>query len=328
MQGRGVTDLPAFEWRPIVPADAKSWSSLLAECEAADGGWVYFSEQVLIEDFGDPDTDFERGSVVAYDASSIAGYGVLTSRSHADQGHEMRFEGAVHPAFRRRGVGSALLDWAETAAVPIHEGRFSGRPLSVSAACTSTNETAIALYADHGYQPARWFHAMVRDLRAPLPDVPVPAGVQIVGFGPERTEDARSVRNEAFRDHWGSTEQTVEGWAHFIDFVGFRPQFSFLAYADGEPLGVIISHEYDQPAETAGIRDIYVAVVATRRAARNKGIASALLTRALTEARTAGFTTASLGVDADSITRAVGLYERAGFTINHTTITHTKMLSS
>jgi mycothiol synthase len=161
-----------------------------------------------------------------------------------------------------------------------------------------------------------------------LPDTPTPAGVQIIGFGPEQSDDARAVRNEAFRDHWGSTELTTDGWAHFMDFTGFRPQLSFLAYAHGEPFGVIISHEHDQPAETAGVRDAYIAVVATRRAARNQGIASALLTRALNEAATAEFTSASLGVDADSMTGAVGLYTRAGFSIHHTTITHTKTLRS
>jgi mycothiol synthase len=316
------------EWRPLAPADAKDWSALLANLEATDGGWVYYSEQVLFEDFADPDIDYERGSVVVYDGDSIAGYGVLTSRSHADPVHEMQFEGGVHPAFRRRGVGSAQLDWAETAAVPIHHDRFPGRPLSLSATCTSTNEGAIALYAAHGYQPVRWFHAMVRQLSDPVPEPPTPDGVQIVGFSPERLEDARVVRNEGFRDHWGSTDHTVESWAYYMEFSGFRPALSFLAYSDGEPVGVVISHEYDQPAETTGVRDVYIAVVATRRAARNKGIASALVTHVLSEAAAAGFTAASLGVDADSMTGAVGLYERAGFAIRHSTITHTKTLPS
>ena len=169
---------------------------------------------------------------------------------------------------------------------------------------------------------------MMRELHGPLPAAPTPARVQVVGFSPERMEDARTVRNEAFRDHWGSTDQTVEGWAHFMDFGGFRPQFSFLAYSDGEPVGIVICHEYDQPTQTPGARDVYIAVVATRRAVRGQGIASALLNRALNEAASAGFTSASLGVDADSITRAVGLYERAGFTIHHTTITHAKSLPS
>jgi mycothiol synthase len=315
-----------FQWRPLGPADAKNWSGLLADLEATDGGWVYYTEQVLIEDFVDPDVDYPRGSVAVYDGQSLAGYGVLISRPLTDHIHRMQFDGGVHPTYRRRGIGSALLDWAETAAGPIHDDRHPGRALSLAATCMSTNESAISLYAAHGYEPTRWFHAMVRDLSDEVPPGPTPAGVRIVGFDPEHLEDARLIRNEAFRDHWGSTEQTVEAWAHFMAFGGLRPQFSFLAYADGQPVGVIISHEYDQPAAAADIRDVYVAVVATRRAARNRGIASALLTRVLTDAAAAGFTTASLGVDADSMTGAVGLYQRAGFTVHHSTITHTKAL--
>jgi ribosomal protein S18 acetylase RimI-like enzyme len=106
----------------------------------------------------------------------------------------------------------------------------------------------------------------------------------------------------------------------------FRPEFSFLAYGDGEPLGMVIGHEYDAYAEATGERDVYIPIVGTRRAGRGRGIASALLSRALTEARAAGFTNASLNVDADSPTGALGLYERAGFTVEHTAVTQVKQL--
>jgi mycothiol synthase len=67
-------------------------------------------------------------------------------------------------------------------------------------------------------------------------------------------------------------------------------------------------------------------VVATRRSARKRGIASALLSRALADARSAGFTAASLSVDADSPTGAFGLYQRAGFAIRTTSVTQVKDL--
>jgi mycothiol synthase len=75
-----------------------------------------------------------------------------------------------------------------------------------------------------------------------------------------------------------------------------------------------------------GGRDLFIGLIGTRRAARGQGIASALLARALTEARTAGFSSGSLVVDADSPTGAVGLYERVGFTVKHTSITQAKTL--
>jgi mycothiol synthase len=106
----------------------------------------------------------------------------------------------------------------------------------------------------------------------------------------------------------------------------FRPAFSFLAYDHGEPIGFVISHEYDAYAEATGIRDLFIAILGTRRAGRKRGIGSALLLRALAQARAAGFTSGSLVVDADSLTGALGLYERVGFTVEHTSITQSKPL--
>jgi mycothiol synthase len=62
------------------------------------------------------------------------------------------------------------------------------------------------------------------------------------------------------------------------------------------------------------------------RLIRNEAFSSALLLRALTDARAAGFTSASLVVDADSLTGALGLYERVGFTVDHTSVTQSKPL--
>ena len=315
-----------FVWRPIEPADAGNWSALLIAIQATDHGWDFFSERDLLEEFGRPDRDFARGSMGIFTGGAMVGYGTLGCRDAADPVHEMRYWGGVHPAYRQRGLGGQLLGWAETAAVPLHRERYPDRPLSLSGFCLSHNAAAVALYAARGYQPVRWFHAMVRDLTTALPEVPAPPGVQITAFTPEQSETARLIRNEAFTDHRGSTETSAEGWAHFMAASAFRPAFSFLAYASGEPAGFVISHEYDVYAEATGIQDLFIAILGTRRAARKRGVGSALLVRALTEARAAGFTSASLAVDADSPTGAVGLYERAGFTVDHTSVTQSKPL--
>ena len=75
-----------------------------------------------------------------------------------------------------------------------------------------------------------------------------------------------------------------------------------------------------------GVQDLFIMTLGTRRAGRKRGIGSALLLRALTQARGAGFTSASLVVDADSPTGALGLYERVGFTVDHTSVTQSKPL--
>jgi len=315
-----------FDWRSIAPQDAGDWAALIAAAAEADRDWEYYSEQDLLEEFSDPYRDFARGSVAAYDGNVMVGYCALISTRTADPVHDMRQQGGVHPAYRQRGLGGRLLDWAQQTAVPLHLERHPGRPLTLSGSCLSHNAGAVALYEAHGYHPARWFHAMERDLSAAPPEVCTPDGVRIAGFTPDRAPDAMLVYNEAFRDHWGSSEFTSEQWMRFLGYSAFRPAVSFLAYADSEPLGLIIGHEYDAYTAVSGIRDLHIALIGTRRPGRGRGIASALMARTLGAAKAAGFTASSLEVDADSPTGALDLYQRAGFTIRHTTIRQTKPL--
>jgi mycothiol synthase len=323
-----VNQLSPYTWRPIDAGQVPAWSRLLVAIQVADElDDVLTSEDDITEELDDPACDYSRGSVAVYDGEIMIGYGVLGGRSAADPVHVMHLEGGVHPSYRGRGVGTRLLAWAEQAATPLHQERHRGHPLSIEGRCPARNTAAVALFAEHGYQPARWFHFMTCDLSAALPPCPEPAGVQIVSFTPDRSDDAHLIRNEAFRDHWGSAETTAEDWEHFIGYHAFRPAFSLLAYDGSEPLGVLIGHEYDSYTQATGRRELYIAVVATRQAARKRGIASALLVRALTLARDDGALAASLHVDADSPTGAFGLYQRAGFTIADTTITQVKPVS-
>ena len=249
---------------------------LLSAIEEADQTGDVFGEEDLLETFRDPGRDYPRGSTGVHDGDVMVGYCCLTSSGSAGQVHQMRQYGGVHPAYRGQGIGGRLLDWAELAAVPLHEERYPGLPLSISGWCPAGNSRASALYASRGYQPARWFHLMAADLTAPGPAAPVPAGVQIVAFSEDLAEDARLVRNEAFRDHWQADHLGPGEWAHFLSYHAFRPAFSYLSYGGAEPLGVLIGREYDAYTELTGILDLYIAVVATRRSARKRGIASAL----------------------------------------------------
>jgi mycothiol synthase len=316
-----------FGRRPLAPGDAREWAALLTAIQDADGGDDYSSEQDLQEAFSNPSQDYANGSIAIRDGRAMVGYGVLTRRSEADLAHNMRYEGGVHPSYRGRGIGTELLDWAEQAAVPLHDKRFPGRPLSLSSGCLASHAAAVSLHEQRGYQAERWFHSMVRDLSVPVPEPVIPAGVQIAGYTRDMAEHARLVRNESFRDHWGSTETSAESWAHFLSASAFRPRFSFLAYAGSEPLGMLISREHEAATNVTGRRDLYIALVGTRAAGRKQGIATALLNTAMSAARADGYDQASLGVDADSLTGAVRLYEQVGFTVALTWTAYRKQLA-
>jgi mycothiol synthase len=315
-----------LSWRPIEATDVPACTVLLAAIEDVDQTGDVFGEEDLLETFREPGRDYPRGSTCVHDGDVMVGYCCLSSGS-ADQVHQMSLFGGVHPAHRRQGIGGQLLDWAELAAVPLHKERHPGLPLSISAWCSAGDAGASALYASRGFRPARWYHLMAADLTMAGLAEPVPTGVHIAAFTAELAEDARVLHNEAFCAHGQADQMAPDEWAYFLSYNSFRPDFSYLAYDAAELVGVLIGREYDAYTELTGIHDLYIAEVATRSSARKRGIASALLSRALADARSAGFTAASLTVSADSPTAAFGLYERAGFAIRTTSVMQVKDLA-
>lgn len=315
-----------FVRRPLRPEQLGSWADLYMAILEADGDDDILGEEDLAEWFDDPLCDFDRGSIAVYDSDVMVAYNIVESKSTADPVHEMRQTGGVRREYRGRGLGSELLDWSERVALELHGERFPGRPMTLGAGCLATNASAMTLFADHGYLQARWFHQMTRDLSADVLPPVLPDGVEIAEFSESRSADALLIRNEAFRDHWAPDETTPESWAFHLGVRAFRPEYSFVAYRSGEPAGLILAHEYEAYNKAKGIRDLYIPQVGTRRAARKLGIASALLATTLAAAKTNGFDTATLDVDADSLTGALALYERVGFVVRHTSVVHRKEL--
>ena len=317
-----------YRWRPLDESQARQWADLAAAISDADDDDENLGEEDLAEMFADPESDFERGSIAVYDGDAMIALCVLFARSEADPVHMMRMWAGVHPDYRGLGIGTSMLEWAEQAAAPMHAARFPGHALALLGQCLVKVTGAVALLEANGYHQTRWFHSMEADLtRWVPPQAEVPDGIKIVGFTADRSQDARLIRNEAFRDHWDSTETSQESWNYFMSFAAFRPGYSFVAYEGSEPVAMLIGHEYDAYTRATGKRDLHVALVGTRKSARKRGVASALLVRALTTARDDGCVSASLGVDADSATGAVGVYERIGFTVKDTSVSMLKMLA-
>ncbi len=315
-----------FDCRPIDPGQVQNYADLLAQILTADGDNDIQTAEELLEDFADPLIDFERGSLACYDGDQMVGYSIVSRASTAEPVHLMHQWGGVHPDYRGRGIGSGLLDWAEEIAVALHREHFPDSPASLDCYVLRKNTQAVELFGGRGYKQSRWFHEMTRDLSAELPASELPAEVQVLGWAPELSADALLVRNESFRDHWGSTEVSAESWEFRTGVRAFRPSLSFIAYIDGEPIGMVMAHEYDGYNEKTGTRDVFIPLVGTRRAARRRGVATGLLTMALRAAKADGYDTATLSVDADSPTGAVGIYERLGFVTKDTRVAVSKHL--
>ena len=108
-----------FDFRPITPDDAGVCAALINLIARHDGDSEFFSKEDLLEEFSDPLSDFEHGSIAVFDGTELVGYSVLTASGAAEPFHDMREWSSVHPDYRGRGIGSWLIDWSEPAAVPL-----------------------------------------------------------------------------------------------------------------------------------------------------------------------------------------------------------------
>jgi mycothiol synthase len=316
-----------LSWRSLTLADVPAMTVLLAEIEAADHWGYHFDESFLARWLEDPMIDLDRGTTATFDGGRMVAMGVLASRPEADPVHSMRYEGGVHPAYRGRGLGSELVDWIGRAAGPLHQERYPGRPAEVGTRFPESDTTAVALFARHGFAPARHNNRMVRDLAGDdLPPLRVPDGYEIVPYRADLDEQMRVAKNEAFSEHWGVTPTPPEIWRTQFTGPEFRPDLSPLALdaATGQVIGLIVTHLREAETAATGHRDAHLDDVATLRQARGRGIASALIATMLRTARDAGFATASLYVDTENPTGARQVYEKSGFRVADTWTVYTR----
>ncbi|GAA1379962.1 GNAT family N-acetyltransferase [Catellatospora chokoriensis] len=315
-----------MRWEPLRVSDAADCAEVIADAELADQIGEHYDADDVAEQLADSGLDLAAASVGVWDGDRLAAYGVLGSNGSPAPVHRVFFDGFVRPAYRRRGLGGQLVEWAIEATAAVAAARHPDAPCELHADVSDTNEGKQALFTRAGFAPQRWFFAMRRPLAGDLPEIAVPDGYRIERFDLDRHDEAaRLVRNAAFADHWGASEKTPDAWQHW--FTGtrtFRPDLSFVARADSPVTGagdalaaILLTHHYEADTQATGRAEAWIAVIGTRREHRGRGVAGTLLASALRHAQLAGFAQAGLGVDVAGPTGALGLYQSAGFTVEH-----------
>jgi mycothiol synthase len=187
-------------------------------------------------------------------------------------------------------------------------------PTGVVRAMADERDHALAaLLEEGGYHRIRSSYRMGTELvdRAFVPVWPDGAVVRSAVEGVDEPLLYR-LNEESFVDHWGHTPTPYEEWLHWLRSMGVGdPSLWFVAEVEGEPAGVAICRPHDHGDPDCG----WVSVLGVVRTYRRSGLGTALLTHALGELQRRGRLRAELGVDAESTTGAVGLYERAGMRV-------------
>jgi mycothiol synthase len=261
--------------------------------------------------------DPARDIVVAEVGGQMAGYGWVDWVQTTDGKREYRTRGHVDPAWRRQGVGSAILAHNEARLLEIAAGHPDDLPRVFGAFAPERRVGAVALLTGAGYRPVRYFFDMVRPTLDDIELPPLPEGVEIRPV----SDDAGYRRlfaadTEAFLDHWGGFDASEATYQVWLNEPNFDPSLFVIAWDGDEIAGAVINAIDDEENEALDRRRGLLDSVFVRRPWRRRGLAAALVGRSLALLRERGMASAWLGVDADNPTGALGVYERAGFEVH------------
>lgn len=284
--------------RPLVEGDARAVYEVMAAQEQADLGTVEIEEADIVGDWARPSFDVSAQTIGVFDdKDDLVAYAEV---SGADRG-----DAAVLPAYRGRGIGTALAHWMQDKARE-RGSTVIGMPVPVGSA-------GDRLLEELGYE-IRW-HSWVLQLPAgvQITERPLPEGYTVREADPSEYPAVHTVLEDAFLE-WSQRER--ESYEDFEATVVRRPGFEpwmvrVVTDDSGAVVGVATLTIFEPEDDRE--RDAYVSRLAVRRDQRHRGLAQALLVDAYGRAREHGVPTG--GLSTDSRTGALGLYEKVGMKV-------------
>lgn len=310
------TTRPALRWTHLSADIVEPWAELTNRLAIVDGTEEFYEPEDLAEELEEPGFTPETDSWAVWDEGRLVAYGQLRVASHLDDEGRVRcyLAGGVHPDWRGRGVGRAVVDRMETRARELAAQRHPGVPAFFRMNGQLDGSPTRRLLTHLGYAEVRYFNDLARPVPGNRLSVAEINGVELITPGDEHEQPVRVAHTAAFADHWGSSPNTEESWHQHWSSRSSRREVSTVAV---DPAGAVLAYVLTNQWVP---RELYVTIVGTIPEARGQGLAAACLARTLNLAAESGaYDKVGLTVDSESLTGATRLYERLGFTLERTT---------
>jgi mycothiol synthase len=310
---------PSLKLRRVTWGDLETVTQLIYDACAADGdAIVAVTSEELRHEWETPGFELDRDAFLIETADGqIAGYEeFFNEHEHA----RLRTDGYVHPDFKGRGIGTSLLRRIEQRAreeISLAEPEVR---VTLRSIIDNRDPDSHALHQNEGYQPLRYHWRMEIVLDGPPPAPRFPEGIELRPFiKGEHDVAVWQAQNEAWRDHWGSHDVTLEEWKRSrFDDPEFDPTLWQIAW-DGDEVAGFSMNRYRM-----GIG--WIRTLGVRRPWRKRGLGEALLLQSFGEFYRRGTKTIGLGVDAQNPTGATRLYQKVGMYIAGEYVTYEKEL--
>src|ERR687887_295814 len=207
-------------------------------------------------------TDLGRDTWAWEHDGRLVAFGILRSR-----GEELSVNGFVHPDFRGRGLGTAIVQATEVRARERGARKLDNGILA-------TDRAAAALLEANGYRDVRHYYVMAIELDEPPPEPEWPEGLVPRPFEREHAHAFWAADDEAFQDEEGYESEPFEEFVERrLESPRFDPELWTAVWEADEIAATLIA---DWKRFGAG----WIAGLAVRRPWRRRGLGRALLLRA------------------------------------------------
>ncbi len=311
--------IPGYTWRAPRYDDLPALYDMLLAVDRAETRALDLSLEDMYTQFNDPwcnpETDFRLAFTASGQVAAMARV-FLNPHFNAEERRVYLWD-EIHPEHRGRGLEEFVLDWMERVQdTPSHV------PRTLRITCQDDLHGYIALIERRGFRPVRYSYRMRRDLKQPVPAPTLPVGLTMRRYSPELARPMLDTFNQAFQDHWSFEPVTFEEWQmFFIQSHSFRPDLTFVVMDGDQVIGLSLNMVNTETNQRYGIREGWVSELGVLRAWRKRGVAAALLCRAMQAFKDDGPEYAALGVDSENPTGALRLYEKLGFGVSKRFIT-------
>ncbi len=297
--------LPGLEWRPVNQNDLDAIVELAKSCYQVDGGLNFLFEPDIIKSRYFPERPVTGLGAFMADGRLAA---CTTVYRDGDPGEKRaKIIGQVHPEFRNQGIGTYLMRWSQVQAQKLLAG-IVAEPAVMQVATESLTEPARRLYQVHGFQNVFDELVMARDLRATLPDRPLPVDVTLSHWQPDLADQFFQAYHAAFRERPGFPGYSAEEWISRVIEDDQIPEWTLLARVDGVPAGFVLGDIILTSDPPGG----YIAQIGVVPSQRRRGLASALLVETMRRMQAAGSVEALLTVHINN-PGAILAYSQLGF---------------
>lgn len=280
--------------RPLTSDDARAVFEVAAVQEQHDLGKVEIEAADIVADWQRPSFDIGSQTIGVLDGKTIVGYGEITGQDRGDA--------AVHPSYRRRGLGTAIARWMQ------HCARRRGA--TVLGTPVPEGSPGDRLLEKLGYR-VRWTSwVLALPEGGEIPTRALPDGCAIREAEPDEYPAVHDVIEDAFLE-WSVREREPydDFLATTVDRPGFQPwHFRVVTDASGQIVGTALVVMSGDP-----VTEAFVDRLAVRRDHRREGLGQALLVDAFACGRERGATRSALSTD--SRTGALSLYQKVGMEV-------------